>query len=122
MYNKYKLPKKDFFFSFLIFIQICFSSILVGAMAAPRYTHGVPNNTDLKKKLYIIIKIFLFVHPSKKLGTVSIKIRNTLKLKLKKKLFVLLSGREKGKSQKKKIELKSEKKEKIVIEPTDLQE
>ena len=92
-------------------------------MAAPRYTHGVPNNTDLKKKLYIIIKIFLFVHPSKKLGTVSIKIRNTLKLKLKKKLFVLLSGREKVKIQKKKkIELKSEKKEKIVIEPTDLQE
>ena len=43
--------KKTFFFSFLIFIQICFSSILVGAMAAPRYTHGVPNNTDLKKKI-----------------------------------------------------------------------
>ena len=43
------------------------------SVAAPRYGQGVPRNTLTwkKKKLYIIIKIFLFVYPLK-------KIRNTL--------------------------------------------
>ena len=68
---------------------------------------------DLKKKmiLYIIIKIFLFVYPLKKMRNTLKKMRNTLKFFFflkKKNLFIILSSKKKKKAQKK-FELKSEK-------------
>ena len=64
----------------------------LSSVAGPRWTQGVPRNTlTWKKKLYIIIKFFLFFYPLKK---------NKEHPQINKKsLFVLLSSKKKKKNQ-----------------------